>query len=116
MTPGWNILREEGALTLCRQSPPRFDVAAATDLPKADPLRLAHQIRQDVWRALQNVRGFSPVVRVVRSADGLRVTAGGRVLGPVSAVLAERVDAVLADPKNRRRWLRHAGRGREVKL
>lgn len=103
-------------MTLCRQSPPRFDVAVATDLPMVDPLRLAHQIRQDIWRALQNVRGFSPVVRVARGSEGLTVTAGGRVPGPVSAVLAERIDAVLANPANRGRWLRHAARGREVKL
>ncbi len=97
-------------MTLCRQSPPRFDVAAATELPMADPLRLAHQIRQDVWRALQNVRGFSPVVRIERAAEGTKVTAGGRVSGSVAPVLVERIAEVLASPANRRRWLRHASR------
>ncbi|MDE4173567.1 hypothetical protein PXK01_05340 [Phaeobacter sp. PT47_59] len=111
MASRWHILREEGALTLCRQSPPRFDVASVTDLPLADPVRLAHQIRQDIWRALQNVRGFSPVVRVERCGDGARVTAGGRVEGVVAPVLAARISDVLANPANRRRWLRHATRG-----
>ena len=112
----WHITRADGELTLGRQTPPRFEVAAVTELPLADPLRLAQQIRQDVWRALQNVRGFSPVVRVARNSEGLRVTAGGRVLGQVSAVLAGRIGDVLADPANRSRWLRHARRGYEVKL
>ena len=116
MARSWHILREEGALTLCRQCPPRFDVAAATDLPMVDPLRLAHQIRQDMWRALQNVRGFSPVVRVERTSDGVKVTAGGRVMGPVSSVLTDRIGAVLADPAKRGRWLRHAARGQGADL
>ncbi|MDE4061230.1 MAG: hypothetical protein P1U91_03440 [Pseudophaeobacter sp. bin_em_oilr2.035] len=116
MARSWHILREEGALTLCRQRPPRFDVAVAADLPKADPLRLAHQIRQDMWRALRDVRGFSPVVRVAQTAEGVRVTAGGRVLGLVSPVLAERIEAVLEKPANRGRWLRHAARGQGADL
>ncbi len=97
-------------MTLCRQLPPRFDVAAAADLPLADPVRLAHQVRQDMWRAMQNVRGFSPVVRIETLTDGVRITAGGRVMGCAAPVLAERVAEVLSSDANRRRWLRHAGR------
>ncbi|MGR3759823.1 hypothetical protein ACUXV3_06760 [Roseobacteraceae bacterium NS-SX3] len=105
-------MRKEGELMLSRRLPPRFDVAAETLLPAADPLRLAHQIRQDIWRALQAVRGFSPVVRLVQGGQGLQVTAGGRVLGTAAPGLAARVAGVLQDSANQERWLRHARRGR----
>lgn len=107
---GWHILREAAALTLCREQPALFDVAVTVDLPAADPLRLAHQIRQDVWRAAQRVRGFSPVVRVETCGAGLRVSAGGRVAGRVPGNLAPRIAAVLDSEANRRRWLNHASR------
>ena len=112
----WHITRTSDALTLSRCLPARFDLAVETMLPDGDPLRLAHQIRQDMWRALQNVRGFSPVVRIERTSDGVKVTAGGRVMGPVSSVLTDRIGAVLADPAKRGRWLRHAARGQGADL
>lgn len=114
MARNWHILREEGVLTLCRQAPAQLDVRAATVLPAGDPLRLAHQIRQDVWRAVRNVRGFSPVVRLEHQDGTIAVTAGGRVPGPVAPGLSARIAAVLECPANRRRWLAHAGRGRAV--
>lgn len=112
MARNWHILREDGVLTLCRQTPARLDVSAATVLPAGNPVRLAHQIRQDMWRAVQNVRGFSPVVRLEQRDGGIAVTAGGRVLGPVAPGLSARIAAVLENPANRRRWSAHAGRGR----
>ncbi|MEX5577042.1 hypothetical protein [Pseudophaeobacter sp. A-200-2] len=112
----WHIARTSDTLTLSRCLPARFDLAVETMLPDGDSLRLAHQIRQDMWRALQDVRGFSPVVRVAQTAEGVRVTAGGRVLGLVSPVLAERIEAVLENPANRGRWLRHAARGQGADL
>ena len=112
MARTWHILREDGVLTLCRQAPARLDVSAATVLPAGDPVRLAHQIRQDMWRAVRNVRGFSPVVRLEQRVGGIAVTAGGQVMGPVAPGLPARIAAVLENPANRRRWLAHAGRGR----
>ncbi len=108
----WHILKAKGALTVTRQVPPRFDVAVATVLPLADPLRLAQQIRQDMWRAVQNVRGFSPVVKVEEQGDGLLVTAGGRVAGRVSGNLASEIRAVLDDETKQTRWLRYARRNK----
>lgn len=106
---GWHILRDETGLTLARHVPARFDVSVMSELPLCDAGRLARQVRQDVWRALQRVRGFSPVVRVERLADVMRVTAGGRLpRSSQSAILSERLDAVLTDPGNRARWLRWA--------
>ena len=104
----WHILREAGALTLARRLPPRFDVAVEVAMPAADPKRLAHQIRQDVWRAVQNLRGFSPVVTVTEHGGGLLVVAGGRVAGRVPGNLAGEIRAVLEDEAKRARWLQHA--------
>nr|WP_212525381.1 hypothetical protein [Actibacterium sp. MT2.3-13A] len=107
---GWHILREEGALTLARQLPPRFDVAAEAMFPPARKARLAQQIRQDLWRALRHLRGFSPVVRVEEDGAQLKVRAGGAVHARTfPKVRAEaRISALLADPARRARWLAHA--------
>jgi hypothetical protein len=110
---GWHLLREGPVLTLTRRVPVRFDLSACTVLPTTGRVlgraRLAHQIRQDVWRRLQRLRGFVPAVRLEQGADGMHVTAGGALdaaapLPWAQAALAE----VLADPASRRRWMRHA--------
>lgn len=104
---GWHILREDGALTLTRRLPPRFDIAAEARLPAADPLGLAWQIRQDLWRALRRLRGFSPVVTIAIEGPVAAIRAGGRVIAaPPDA--ADRVQALLDNPGLRRRWLRCA--------
>ena len=108
MARGWHILRGEGVLTLARRLPARFDVVACTVLPLADPLRLAHQVRQDVWRALQSVRGFAPVVEVRTGPDHLVLRAGGRTCQRAAPQVAQMVQDVLEDPENRNRWVRHA--------
>lgn len=109
MSQRWHILREGQTFTLCRHQPPRFDFAVHTVLPEGRPKRLAHQIRQDLWRALQNLRGFSPVIRLEPVAQGWAVSAGGRVSGRVAPAVLACANAVLEDPGNRRRWIRHAG-------
>lgn len=108
----WHITRTEDALTLSRRLPARFDVVAETTLPGGGSLRLAHQIRQDMWRALQNLRGFSPVVEITSggAGQGLRVRAGGQLLRRPPASAAQAIADVLENPKNRNRWLRHARR------
>ena len=99
----------ECALTLARYAPARFDVAAeVTVTGAADLLRLAHQVRQDMWRAVKRLRGFSPVVEVAQEGDALTIRAGGRALPPVPPTAREAIQAVLDCPKNRRRWLKHA--------
>ncbi|AHD00359.1 hypothetical protein [Leisingera methylohalidivorans] len=110
---GWHITRKDGGLTLSRRLPARFDVAAETLLPQADPQRLAHQIRQDLWRRLQRLRGFSPVVEITPEGQGLRVRAGGQVLGRVPSNAAGLIADVLENPANRTRWLRHAAPRRD---
>jgi hypothetical protein len=82
---------------------------------------LAQQIRQDLWRALQSTRGFSPVVEVTSDHSGqggapgaIRVmaSAGGRldVAQVPRAAMIAKIEALLADPANRARWHAHAAR------
>ncbi|MEW2913727.1 hypothetical protein [Leisingera sp. JC11] len=103
-------------MTLSRRVSARFDVSAETVLPSGDPLRLAHQIRQDMWRKLQRLRGFAPVVEISAEGQGLRVRAGGQVTGRVPANAAVQITEVLEDPARRARWVRHAGRGKGAAL
>lgn len=107
----WHILREGASLTLARHLPARFDIGVVAEFPKMGKLRLAQQVRQDMWRALRDVRGFSPVVHVEEQDHGLRLRAGGRVEGPAPRAGLETIIAgVLACPRNRARWAAFAGR------
>ena len=112
----WHIVRDGDALTVARRLPARFDLAAQTRLVGAAQVsraRVAHQVRQDMWRALQDLRGFSPVVEVRRCGGDMVVQAGGAVSGALPRAKAEAaIAAVLEDAANRRRWTRHAGQGR----
>lgn len=108
MRRGFHTLRDGAVLTLARRVPVRFDVAASTRLPDARRGRVAHQVRQDLWRNLQSLRGFSPVVRVIRQADGLLVEAGGQVDGAIPRGTEARIADLLADPQRRARWMAHA--------
>lgn len=105
----WHVLEEDGALIVARRVPVRFDLAVETSLPRGGKRRVAHQVRQDIWRALRHLRGFAPAVRVAEGACGLRVTAGGQVDGAWPRAQAEaRIAAVLENPANRARWIRWA--------
>jgi hypothetical protein len=109
MPTPYHIHRAPNALTLACHAPARFDVAAEATLSgAADLLRLAHQVRQDVWRAVQRLRGFSPVVQVTTTDNTIHIRAGGRALPPISGAVSSRIQTVLDDPANRSRWLRHA--------
>ena len=108
----WHIRDADGVLTLSRRLPARFDVAAETRLPAASASRVAHQVRQDLWRRLQDVRGFQPVVQVTRGDRALTVRAGGSVAArafPRARIEAE-IAALLADDAYRARWIAHATR------
>ena len=104
----WHTLRADGAVTVARRLPPCFDVEASAPFPPARKARLAHLVRQDLWRALQSVRGFSPVVEITETGTALTIRAGGRVDGAAPGDLAARVAAVIEDPADRRRWAREA--------
>jgi hypothetical protein len=100
----------DGGVVLARGAV-RFDVSAETHLPAAPPARVAHQVRQDLWRTLRRLRGFAPVVSVEPDAAGLRVIAGGAVAGVIPPGTGARIAAVLEHRGNRARWLAHARRG-----
>ncbi|WP_085893786.1 hypothetical protein [Roseovarius litorisediminis] len=105
----WHILEEDGVLTYARRVPVRFDLAVRTTLPSGSRRRIARQIRQDIWRVLRDLRGFSPVVQVTRVDAGLDVIAGGQVDGRFARAMAEtRIGEVLECPRNRARWMRWA--------
>lgn len=110
----WHILREEHAVTVARHLPVRLDlcVRARIEAPgRLSLTSLAQQIRQDVWRALQMLRGFSPVVRLCQTGATVDVEAGGRLCAPGAAGgAADKIAEVLDSADNRRRWLTHAGR------
>ena len=104
-----HILRDGAAVTVARHLPPRFDFMARTEMPDAGRLKVAHQVRQDRWRRLQKLRGFSPVVRVVRENGGLTVCAGGRAAVPFPRARVEaQLGAMLSEPARRARWARYA--------
>ena len=106
----WHITVEGALLTLSRSGRVRLDVSAATRLPDGARARIAHQIRQDIWRAVQDQRGFSPVIQITRRDGGLDVEAGGQCLNQPTPRLKERIEAVLCDPAKRSRWIAHARR------
>ncbi len=103
---GWVITPLEDGIRLARAGRERLDFAVATELAGAAPKRLAHQVRQDLWRALQGLRGFSPVVEIA----GDVVRAGGQVDGRVPSNAVAIAQGVLDDPANRARWMRCAKR------
>jgi len=114
---GWIIAQEAGRYTLARHWPAQFDLSVSTHLPIGlRPGRLARQIRQDLWRELRNLRGFSPVVEIVTNADGMLVRAGGRLLaGPGPVGTRERLEALISEPARRERWCHWARAGGQVK-
>lgn len=106
---GWHIHEEEGRYVLARQWPPRFDVSAQSAFPAVRPSRLARQIRQDLWRRFQHLRGFSPVVEVSATESGTFVIAGGRLSGRAPQDTQDRIQDLLDSPAHRARWLNWAG-------
>ncbi|SEQ24663.1 hypothetical protein [Thalassovita taeanensis] len=108
----WHIQRQERVVIVARRPGLRFDLSADAILPLCGKLRLAQQVRQDMWRLLRDLRGFSPMVRVEQADDVLHVRAGGQIDGrfPRAATQA-RLAALLADPAHRDRWVRYAGGG-----
>ncbi|SEK59353.1 hypothetical protein [Pacificibacter marinus] len=110
----WHMLREADGLTLTRRLPARFDFAAKTVISGGAALRkgrVATQVRQDMWRALQSLRGFAPVVQLRVVGDDLEITAGGSVSGQFPKLRSiALVSDVLECPERRARWMRSAQR------
>lgn len=107
---GWYIARDGATLTLSRMRTARFDLAEAGFFPGENLIRsrLAHQIRQDMWRKLQRLRGFCPAVRVTAQEGGFAVVAGGAIEGRVTERARTIVADMLQDPTLRARWIKNA--------
>lgn len=109
---GWRETETaEGLLHTRDHAPARWDVAVTRAWPAAafSRRRYARQVRQDLWRAARNVRGFVPRVLVAADGAGVRITAGGAMAtGRAAPGLADRLADILDNPNNRRRWDRYA--------
>ncbi|MDG1430811.1 MAG: hypothetical protein P8L68_00425 [Paracoccaceae bacterium] len=112
----WNIDIDGDKLILSRNPVARFDFCVEATLPDASRLRVAHQVRQDMWRRLQTLRGFSPVVEVERCDSGLLVRAGGQIEAKrFPQRWAERqVQTMMECPITRQRWIRFAAHRKAV--
>lgn len=108
---GWYVQRDGGRYVLARHWPPRFDVCAVSVFPPVRAGRLAQQIRQDLWRILKGLRGFSPVVQIDASDEGCKVHAGGRLVGNAPKEIESHIRNLLDSPTHRARWLSWAGKG-----
>lgn len=106
---GWHISDDGVTYAIARRLPLRWDVSAETRLPDLGRRRLAHAVRQDLWRLLQRLRGFAPIVSVMRDEQGVKVRAGGLVVGSAPPRANAQIAALLADPAKRAAWLRAAG-------
>jgi hypothetical protein len=108
---GWHVAHDGPTLTVSRRSDPHWDLSVTEQLPEVgSPARLAHQIRQDLWRRLRRLRGFCPAVQVTRCDGHSEVRAGGGVAGAFPRAASEAAIAeLLACPRHRARWLAHAG-------
>jgi hypothetical protein len=74
-------------------------------MPLMSAPRLAHQIRQDIWRKLQSIRGFLPVVEITHRGAHLHIRAGGELTCPAPFERSgERIFDVLSNRDNQRRW------------
>ena len=74
-------------------------------MPLMSAPRLAHQIRQDMWRKLQSIRGFLPVVEITHRGAHLHIRAGGELACPAPFERSgDRIFDVLSNRDNQRRW------------
>ena len=101
----WMTSDINGEFIMARRLPARFDLCVETTLPLMSRRKLALQIRQDMWRVLQNLRGFLPAVAVMRLDDGVRVRAGGQFTCRVHIPSAEaKLHDMLNNAQRRQRW------------
>jgi hypothetical protein len=110
----WHITVDGEILTLSRGAIGPFDFYASVLLQGQAFLRrgrVAHQVRQDLWRALQSLRGYSPMVQVQVIGQDLEIKAGGTVQGRFPRAQTQAIVAdVLSCPRRQARWIRSAQR------
>lgn len=109
----WQFHAEGQGLVLARPGRARFDLVEELRLSAPGPLslrRLVLQIRQDVWRALQGLRAFSPIVAAIPQEGAILLRAGGQISGsaPIPRSAAAALHTVVHSPANHQRWCRFA--------
>lgn len=101
----WFEIYDGPCFTLARRLPARFDISREVVMPLMSAPRLAHQIRQDIWRKLQSIRGFLPVVEITDCGAHLHIRAGGELTCPAPFERSgERIFDVLSNRDNQQRW------------
>ena len=101
----WFEIYDGPCFTLARRLPARFDISREISMPLMSVPRLARQIRQDIWRKLQSIRGFLPVVEITDRGAHLHIRAGGELTCPAPFERSgERIFDVLSNRDNQRRW------------
>ncbi len=101
----WFEIYDGPCFTLARRLPARFDISREVSMPLMSAPRLARQIRQDIWRKLQSVRGFLSVVEITDRGAHLHIRAGGELTCPAPFERSgERIFDVLSNRGNQRRW------------
>jgi len=101
----WFEIYDGPCFTLARRLPARFDISREISMPLMSAPRLARQIRQDIWRKLQSIRGFLPVVEITDRGAHLHIRAGGEFTCPAPFERSgERIFDVLSNRDNQRRW------------
>jgi hypothetical protein len=101
----WFEIYDGPCFTLARRLPARFDISREISMPLMSAPRLARQIRQDIWRKLQSIRGFLPVVEITDRGAHLHIRAGGELACPAPFERSgERIFDVLSNRDNQRRW------------
>lgn len=104
---GWYVSDSDGEYILSRRFPARLDVFEAANFPFVNKARLANQVRQDLWRAMKHLRGFSPVIHIATTPSGLRLKAGGQC-GILPTQTSAKIAELLEDPVRRARWIKCA--------
>ena len=107
MPKTWLIDQSETHVLVTRRKPVRWDVQGWAEFTPCHPLRLAHQIRQDLWRELQKIKGFCPAVEITLG-DTFKVRAGGRIQRHIPPRTNEKIETLLNSSAHRRRWLAFA--------
>lgn len=114
MTRRWVTYHDDG---LTRVSRARFQVPwvviAQAQLSQSHGseyrARLAHQVRQDVWRLLRRKRGYLPVIEVEEACGGTAIRVGAPTsCGPLAPRDIDRVTQLLTDLATQARWHRFA--------
>ena len=101
----WFEIYDGPCFTVARRLPARFDISRELLMPLMSAPRLAHQIRQDMWRKLQSIRGFLPVVEITHRGAHLHIRAGGELACPAPFERSgEWIFDVLSNRDNQRRW------------